>query len=187
LTGSRRWGKKVGHFYEEESGAMTGIENYSGFEVIRAAMEVEKKGHRFYGAMVEKAHSELAREIFAWLAQDEVQHLQTLEELIPKFRDGEFWEDEDLFLPYLRRFADKDIFPSPERLETVLANETSDLKALDLAIEAEEKFAEYFHLAERQALTEDGREAFKWLAAEEDRHAAILKERKEKLMKGGQG
>lgn len=162
---------------------MTGMEDYSGFEVIRAAMEVEKNGHRFYSAMVQKAKSQLAREIFAWLAQDEVQHLQTLEKLVPKYEEGAFWEDEDQFLPYLRRFADSEIFPSPERLEAVLQKEDSDLEALDLAIEAEERFAEYFHVAAKNARTAEGKEAFTWLAGEEDRHAAVLKERRSKLMK----
>jgi len=95
---------------------MTGVEDYSGFEVIRAAMEIEKNGHRFYSAMVAKAHSELAREIFSWLAQDEVQHLRTLEGIIPRFQEGAFWEEEEEFLPYLRRFAEDRIFPAPERL-----------------------------------------------------------------------
>ncbi len=161
---------------------MTGVEDYSGFEVIRAAMEVEKNGHRFYSTMAQKAKSELARELFSWLSQDEVQHLKTLQELAPKYEDGAFWEEEEQFLPYLRRFSDSEIFPSPERLETVLEAEDSDLKALDLAIEAEEKFAEYFHAAARNARTKDGQEAFTWLAAEEDRHAAILKERKQKIL-----
>ena len=161
---------------------MTGIEDYSGFEVIRAAMEVEKKGHRFYAAMVEKAKSPLAKEIFTWLAQDEVQHLKTLERLVPKYEEGAFWTDEEEFLPYLRRFSDREIFPSPERLIKVLQSENSDLQALDLAIEAEERFAEYFHAAARNARTEEGKEAFTWLAGEEDRHAAILKERKAKIL-----
>jgi len=160
---------------------MTGLEDYSGFEVIRAAMEVEKNGHRFYAAMVQRAKSQLAKEIFTWLAQDEVQHLKTLENLVPKYEEGAFWEDEEQFLPYLRRFSDGEIFPSPDRLETVLQKEDSDLEALDLAIEAEEKFAEYFHVAAQSARTQEGKEAFTWLAGEEDRHAAILKERRSKL------
>jgi len=161
---------------------MTGLEDYSGFEVIRAAMEVEKNGHRFYAAMVQKAKSPLAREIFTWLAQDEVQHLKTLESLVPKYEEGAFWEEEDQFLPYLRRFSDSEIFPSPERLEKVLQKEDSDLEALDLAIEAEEKFAEYFHVAAKNARTPEGKDAFTWLAGEEDRHAAILKERRSRLL-----
>ncbi|BCR05141.1 hypothetical protein DESUT3_22100 [Desulfuromonas versatilis] len=160
---------------------MTGLEDYSGFEVIRAAMEVERNGHRFYTAMVQRATSELAKELFSWLSQDEIEHLKTLEALVPKYQDGAFWEDEDQFLPYLRRFADSEIFPSPERLDEVLREETSDLKALDLAIEAEEKFAEYFHLAAANARSSDGKEAFAWLAGEEDRHARVLRERRDTI------
>ncbi|BCA80035.1 ferritin family protein [Desulfuromonas sp. AOP6] len=160
---------------------MTGLEEYSGFEVIRAAMEVEKQGHRFYSTMSAKAKSPLAKEIFTWLAQDEVGHLKTLEDLAPKYEDGAFWENEEVFLPYLRRFSASEIFPSPARLEEVLKRDNSDLEALDLAIEAEERFAEYFHKAAAQARTEDGKEAFSWLAAEEDRHAQVLKERKAKI------
>lgn len=161
---------------------MTGIEDFSGFEVIRAAMEVEKKGHQFYATMAEAAKSEIAKEIFTWLAQDEVQHLKTLEDLVPKYQDGAFWEAEEEFLPYLRRFSDQEIFPSAESLKAVIEADDSDLKALDLAIEAEEKFAEYFHKAEASARTQEGKEAFSWLAAEEDRHASILIERRNKLL-----
>lgn len=160
---------------------MTGLEEFSGFEVIRAAMEVEKQGHRFYSTMSAKAKSPLAKEIFTWLAQDEVGHLKTLEDLAPKYEDGAFWENEEIFLPYLRRFSASEIFPSPARLEEVLKRDNSDLEALDLAIEAEERFAEYFHKAAAQARTEDGKEAFTWLAGEEDRHARVLKERKAKI------
>lgn len=163
---------------------MTGVEDFSGFEVIRAAMEVEKNGHRFYSAMVEKARSELTKEIFTWLAQDEVQHLLTLEKLEDKYQEGAFWEDEEQFLPYLNRFKTEQIFPDPARLDGVIKGEDSDLIALDLAIEAEEKFADYFQLAANNARTGDGQEAFAWLASEEERHAAILKERKSKLLAG---
>ena len=161
---------------------MTGISDFSGFEVIRAAMEVEKNGHRFYSTMVELAESELARELFALLAQDEVQHLRTLEGLVALYQDGSFWDNEDEFLPYLQRFRDKEIFPSRDRLDAALQGDDPDISALDLAIEAEEKFAEYFHMAAKQAKTAEGREAFGWLAKEEDRHAAILQERKEKIL-----
>ena len=157
-------------------------EHYSGFEVIRAAMEVEKNGHRFYSSMVEKAYTDLAREMFAMLAQDEVAHLRTLEKLVPVYQDGEFWDREEEFLPYLQQFDDKNIFPTAEQVEAAISSEDGDIKALDLAIEAEEKFAEYFHKAAAHARSEDGKNAFAWLAGEEDRHALILKERKDKIL-----
>ena len=162
---------------------MSATEYFSGFEVIRAAMEVEKNGHRFYAAMVNKAYSTLAREMFALLAQDEVVHLQTLEKLVPKFKEGEFWDNEEEFLPYLQQFNDKTIFPTAEQVENALASEQGDIKALDLAIEAEEKFSAYFDKAASHARTEDGKKAFTWLAGEEGRHAQLLKDRKAKLLK----
>lgn len=161
---------------------MSATEYFSGFEVIRAAMEVEKNGHRFYSSMVGKAYTALAREMFAMLAQDEVAHLQTLENLAPKYQDGEFWENEAEFLPYLQRFNDKEIFPTAEQVDAALVSEEGDIRALDLAIEAEEKFAAYFHKAADHARTKDGKKAFSWLAGEEDRHAAILKERKQEIV-----
>jgi rubrerythrin len=132
--------------------------------------------------MVEKAHTELAREMFSLLAQDEAVHLQTLEKLAPKYRDGAFWDNEEEFLPYLQQFNDKAIFPTAEQVAAALVSEEGDLKALDLAIQAEVKFAEYFHKAAAHARTEEGRHAFTWLAGEEDRHAQLLQERKAKIL-----
>lgn len=161
---------------------MSGTDDFSGFEVIRAAMEVEKNGHRFYSAMVAKSHTQLARELFALLAQDEIGHLRTLEKLALDYEDGAFWEGEEEFLPYLRRFNDREVFPSTEEVESALVSEEGDIRALDLAIVAEEKFAAYFHKAAAHAKGDDGKKAFAWLAEEEDRHAAILKERKAQIL-----
>lgn len=161
---------------------MSATEYFSGFEVIRAAMEVEKNGHRFYSSMVEKAHSDLAREMFAMLAQDEVSHLQTLERLAERYQDGAFWDNEEEFIPYLQQFNDQAIFPTAEQVADALVSELGDIRALDLAIEAEDKFAEYFHKAAAHARSEDGKKAFSWLASEEDRHASILRERKDKIL-----
>ena len=161
---------------------MSGIKYFSGFEVIRAAKEVEKNGHRFYSTMSERAEDPMLKELFTWLAQDEVEHLKRLNQLESKYEDGAFAEHEEEFLPYLSRFADDKIFPDAERLEAVLQTDTADIQALEMAIEAEEKFAEYFQKAAEMAQTDDGREAFGWLAGEEVRHATILKERREKFL-----
>ena len=162
---------------------MSGIEHYSGFEVVLAAMEVEKNGHRFYSTMAQKATSELAREIFSWLAQDEVEHLRRLKALEARFNDGAFFDGEEELLPYLRRFADQEIFPRAERLEAVLQQPESERAAMDLAIAAEDRFAAFFAKAAEHARDPDGREAFAWLAGEECRHAALLRERQARLVK----
>ena len=103
---------------------MTGTQDFSGYEVVRAAMEVEKSGHRFYSEMSQKAVNPIARELFALLAQDEIGHLNTLKKLEPKYRQGAYsegeqsayWENAEEFIPYLRRFSASERFPSAERL-----------------------------------------------------------------------
>jgi rubrerythrin len=159
---------------------MGGIKYFSGFEVIRAAKEVEKNGHRFYSTMAERAKDPLLKELFSWLAQDEVEHLRRLNQLEAKYQEGAFNDCEEEFLPYLSQFSDTKIFPDAEQLEAVLKTDSADIQSLDMAIEAEEKFSDYFHKASSLAQTVDGREAFTWLAAEETRHAKILKERRVK-------
>lgn len=160
---------------------MTGVEDFSGFEVVQAAMDVEKQGHEYYSEMSNRAEDASVRKVFATLAQDEVQHLLTLKELLPQFEAGSFWLDVELILPYLKRFKAQELFPSRERLEEVLQAEHADRAALDLAIEAEEKFEAYFKFAAEQARSAEGRETFNWLAKEEGRHAAILLERREQM------
>jgi rubrerythrin len=160
---------------------MTGKESFSGFEVIRAAMEVEKQGRDFYSTLSTRARNELTREIFSLLAKDEIDHLKTLENMGKKYQDGAFWENEELFLPYLRRFSSERLFPSAEQVEELLQSNQADVQSLELAIAAEEKFAEYFRLAAEHSKTVDGKEAFTWLAGEEERHAKTLKDRREKL------
>jgi rubrerythrin len=162
---------------------MSDIEQFSGYEVVRAAMEVEGNGHRFYATMAQRASSELARELFTWLAQDEIEHLRRLRSIESRYQDGAFLDGAEEFLPYLRRFADSEIFPSAEHLDRVLRGIDGDLAALALAIEAEEKFAAYFAKAAEFAREADGREAFVWLAGEERRHAALLRERQARLVK----
>ena len=159
---------------------MSGIKHFSGFEVIKAAKEVEKNGHRFYSTMSERASDPALKDLFTWLAQDEVEHLRRLNQLESKYQDGSFADYEEEFLPYLNRFSDDKIFPDAERLEAVLKTENADLQALDMAIEAEVKFAEYFEKASSLVQSDDGREAFAWLAGEESRHAKILQERRAK-------
>lgn len=160
---------------------MSGIKYFSGFEVVRAAKEVEKNGHRFYSTMAERAVDPELKELFTWLAQDEVEHLKKLHQVEEKYQEGAFAESDEEFMPYLNQFSDSKIFPDAERLEAVLKTDTADIQALDMAIEAEEKFAEYFLKASEVANTEDGKEAFRWLAGEEVRHAKILKERRAKF------
>jgi len=160
---------------------MSGVEDFSGFEVVRAAMEVEKRGRAFYSAMAARTDDAELQSLFVRLAQDEVEHLHRLEKLVAHYVRGAFWEDEETALPYLQRFHDGEIFPSEALLNAALGAPSPELAALTLAIRAEEGFAMFFQSAAERARSSEGREAFHWLAREEQSHAALLRERMERL------
>lgn len=155
---------------------MSGAENFSGFEVMRAAIEIEKQGHLFYTALSRQAQTLQTQELFAQLADDEVQHLKTLADLLERFRDNAFWDNEEEYLPYLLRFHAETVFPTLDQVKAAGA-EHAESRALELAIAAENNFAAYFRQAANHARDPEGREAFNWLADEEERHAEILERR----------
>jgi len=159
---------------------MNVIKYFSGFEVVSAAKEVEKTGHRFYSTMAERTTDPHIKELFTWLAQDEIEHLKKLNQIEKKYEDGAFAEYDEEFLPYLKQFSDVKIFPDAQEMEAVLKTDSADVQALDMAIVAEEKFAEYFSKASELAISDDGKEVFRWLTGEELRHAKVLKERRAK-------
>jgi len=159
---------------------MSSIKYFSGYEVVRAAKQVEKAGHRFYSTMSERAVDPTLKELFTWLAQDEIEHLRRLTQIEEKYQDGAFSEYDEEFAPYLDQFSSETIFPDAQKLEAILKTDNADIQALDLAIEAEEKFADFFQRASEVATSDDGQDAFGWLASEETRHAKVLKERRAK-------
>lgn len=154
---------------------------FSGFEVLLAAIEIEKSGHTFYTAMAKQFEQTSAFDIFTNLAKDEVEHLQSLKDLLSSYQEGSFWEEEEEYLPYLKRFHEAGVFPSPQQVEAALLETDSEQQILDLAIQAERRFSEYFTMAAKHSRTKDGKTVFGWLADEEKRHAELLSERKEKI------
>jgi len=164
-----------------------GTAQFSGYEVMRAAMEIEMQGRNFYQALSHRVSCPQARTLFTQLAEDEVQHLRTLGELLDGYRRNDSWENEQEYLPYLARFHAESVFPTLEQVEAAGDRDATERRALELAIAAENRFAEYFRQAARHARSSEGRQAFNWLADEEVRHAEILERRLRELCADGPG
>jgi len=157
---------------------MLKIYSFSGFDVIRTAMEIEIAGHAFYSEMSKLAKLASLRHLFAQLAEDEDRHLLTLQKLTEgQFKDGGFWDDEEDYLPYFKSFKEVGLFPEKEKFVATLDETDADRQILELAIAAENRFAEYFAIAAFFAQTDEGKEAFSLLAYEERRHAELLGQR----------
>jgi rubrerythrin len=158
--------------------------HFSGFEVVRMAMEIEQREHRFFVALARKAHRAGLREVFSLMAQDTAALLRRLGGRLARYRVEGFWDEEEEFLPYLRRLPDEQLFEAAQGVKRRLKELTTDQQALALAVEVEGYLANYFQEAADDSCQPEGRGALAWLAGEKRRHAQLLRERESNLLSG---
>jgi len=103
-------------------------------EIFGAAIRIEESGKRFYRKMAEKVEDDDKRELFNYLAEEEIKHKKIFEELISKVKQPKPLENYPReYFTYLKSYADKNIFNLDEIDEEI--EDISDMKeAIDFAI-----------------------------------------------------
>ena len=102
-------------------------------DIIRAAVQLELDGRKFYRDAAEKASNDMARQMFESLADDELIHIEWIERLSAKEKTAE--EVKKKTYERLRGiFAD-----APENEREAAASSGDDIEAMKLAITMEEK------------------------------------------------
>lgn len=150
--------------------------HFSGVEALRMAMEVERREHRFFAALARKAKGGTLREVFSGMAQDKAALLRSLRVKLGECPDEGFWDNEEEILPYLQRLPEE-LFNIAETVKKKFGRLSSDREALRLAIEVEERLAEYFRETAAASFHPEGKEVFIWLASEQEDHAGNLREK----------
>ena len=139
-------------------------------DAIMRALEMEKETFDFYTAAEQKTFDPGGKRIFRWLARTEEGHYLKLTELCTSLNQGGRWvfyggstirlESEEEGAPHVG-FA------------------TSDLEALEIAMEIEKKGIAYFDDLAGRTTDPDGRGMLETLAAEEREHLRIISEKYE--------
>ena len=91
-------------------------EKYAGSEVLLMAVELEKKGYAFYESVVRAVKDKKARDVFQFLADEEVRHEKVFRTIL---KDVEIKADvnpyDDIEMThYFHSLIDRKIFPSEE-------------------------------------------------------------------------
>ncbi len=89
---------------------------YAGSEVLQMAVELEKKGKTFYESVAKNIKDEKARNVFQFLADEEVKHEEVFNNMLAKTETkGEKnpYDNREVVL-YFRSLVDKKIFPAEE-------------------------------------------------------------------------
>ncbi|MCK4756318.1 ferritin family protein [candidate division WOR-3 bacterium] len=144
-------------------------------EVFQFAIRIEENGEKFYRQMVQKFEDPKVKELFSYLANEEIKHKKTYEEMVSKIEKYEPFETfPGEYFAYLRAYADKIIFTRKEFDEEIA--KIKDINAaLDYAINAELNSILYYQEV-KNLVSENQRSTIDKIIEEERRHFVKLSE-----------
>lgn len=150
-------------------------------EVFQLAIRIEENGEKFYRTMSQKLKDPEIKEVFKFLAEEEIAHKNFYKETLSEFEHYEPYESyPDEYFSYLRSYADRIIF-SQKTFEKKL-NEISDvISAIDFAIGAELDSILYFQEMKKM-VPENNQKKIEIIIKQERKHfvkLAKLKKSKE--------
>ena len=146
-------------------------------EVFQLAIRIEENGEKFYRRMVEKFDEPTTKELFTYLANEEVGHKKIYEEILSTFESYEPHESyPGEYFAYLRSYADNIIF-SQKEFDQKLEEITDVASALDFAIDAEVSSILYYQEI-KNIVPENKYHQIDKIVDEERKHFVMLSELK---------
>src|SRR5499433_4451 len=146
--------------------------------VVRDALEltlaIERRGYTFYTNASRKTKSDSGRLMFQRLAAEESDHLRRLQAEHQSLLDKNEWlKREPARLPLSRKIVEE-IFPQKELLKIEVKDETSDIDALNIAMNLERRSHQFFTDFAKQISDANGRKVFIEFAKDEESHLRAL-------------
>lgn len=150
-------------------------------EIFRIATEIEGNGIKFYREYAKKTDDTEIKNVFLYLAEEEVIHKNLFSEMLSKMEKQEFPETyPGEYLEYLKNYVEGIIF-NKEKIENELSLVKDSLSAVDFAINRELESILYY--TEIKNLVVRGRDKIDKIIEEERRHFLKLSEIKKELLK----
>jgi len=107
-------------------------------EILEFAIRIEENGETFYREMSKKLKQKEFKDLFGYLADEEIKHRKTFEEMLSKiesYQPPESYPGE--YFAYLKAYADEHIF-TKEKKGSLMAKKIKTAKeAIDFAISIE--------------------------------------------------
>jgi Fur family ferric uptake transcriptional regulator len=146
--------------------------------VVRDALEltlaIERRGYTFYTNASRKTKNGSGRLMFQRLAAEESDHLRRIQAEHRSLLDKNQWlKREPARLPLSRKIIEE-IFPQKELLKIEVKDETSELDALNIAMNLERRSHQFFSDFAKQISDANGRKIFMDFAKDEESHLQAL-------------
>ena len=144
-------------------------------DALELTLSIERRGYTFYTNASRKTKNGSGRVMFQRLAAEESDHLRRLQdEYRSLVQQNEWLKREPARLPLSRKIADE-IFPQKELLKVEVKEETSDLDALNIAMDLERRSHQFFKDFAEQISDANGRKIFMDFAKDEESHLRALR------------
>lgn len=137
-------------------------------DVARAAVQLEKDGRTFYLEVAEQTKDDLARKMFAALADDELDHIAWIEKAVPGVDSAES-ANRSLYARLKHIFADV-----PEEQRRTVATAENDVNAIHVALGMEKQSVDAYQAWADEAEDQAVRDLCRVLADIERFHIQVL-------------
>jgi rubrerythrin len=149
--------------------------NERALRMLKTALEMEEKGHHFYGQTLQTCSNPTGREIFQMLLEDEVVHTSVIGRIYDALTGGKDWSAE---LAQMEAQEHADLGAVFKQLavkhgDSITAS-TSDLQALEVGIDFEKKAVGFYQNALGEATDPLERRFVELMVAEEKTHVQVL-------------
>ncbi len=156
------------------------MERFKASEIFQIAVKIEENGEKFYRHASNIATDEKTKEMFNFLADEEVKHKRTFEGMassLEKYEPPESYPGE--YFAYLHAYAENLIFP-PDKLQEKFDKIKDVGAAIDFAIQRELESILYY-LEAKNLVPESQKGNIDKIVDEERRHYLKLSEIKKGL------
>jgi rubrerythrin len=144
-------------------------------EVFDVAIQIELSGERFYRHIAHITQDKKAQGIFTHLADEELKHKKTFEDMRTKFPPQELPEGyPGEYISYLRDYVKRLIF-TPKKLEDEWVKRKDTVAAIEFGIRRELDSIAYYQEV-KPLVPKHQRDAVDWIIGEERKHFVILLE-----------
>ena len=155
------------------------IKNIDEIGAIELALVIEEEGAKFYADFAQKEEGAEVKEIFLKLADDEAEHIKTLEGLREEVIKNKFssYEDKYMIGDFLKEVAEKGIFSQKGKSAQMSNKVKTAPEALKVGIEAEQGNIDFYSRLAKGVNTASAIKVFNALNEIEKEHLKILNER----------
>ena len=154
---------------------------------LSVALKTEMVGYSYYSEAAAMISDEHGKNVFRHLAKEELDHIKTLTRIADSVEAGRGWIASEKDAPGASEEADKGlpVFPETNELLEKLRDNETDINAINIALDAEEKAIAFYSGMLKAAVQNDEIEVLTSIVEMEKGHYDLLRWERDALSNSG--